>query len=568
MSDRKAVRKLLGLLTAYKAKLAFVLLCLSVSTGINLCQPLLSRSLMDEGFLKGDFRLLAVVASLSAFLYILDALLQVLKEKQRIDISARAEYALSEQAFSHLLRLRPAYFENRNCTEFLNCIETDIGNMMMVLNNNMFYVISSLFSMIGGLAGLLLINARLTLLVLLFFPLKYAVMQFFARKNRKLTDRYIGSIQEYSAWFGDTLDGIKEVKLFDLYRGKSLCFAEKKKKSIRLNQKMNLMSQWNCAAETVFSQVLTLIIYILGADLVFSLKASLGSIFAFITFSCYVTAPISAVLNIGYMFSGILPSVRRFYEFMDMKEEETKEGEGSVPAFGCLQLQQVSFSYEKGKPVLQDVDLRFPRGSKTALIGKNGAGKTTILNLLVRMCEPQKGKILLDGMDIRQFPLQEYRELFAVVTQQIYLFDDSIINNICLYKEVDPDTLWQIIQDCGLHEFLETVTLGYKVGHDGARLSGGQKQKIALARALVFESPIVIFDEATSNTDLYSELQINSLLRTRLKDKTVILVSHKKEILSLVDQIVFAGEQEVLQGKYQELYAKSQDFREMVELKP
>lgn len=192
---------------------------------------------------------------------------------------------------------------------------------------------------------------------------------------------------------------------------------------------MNMLGQWNTITDSLMVQFLSTLLYILGANLVFDLQLSVGSVFAFITYSSYVTGPISAILNIGYLLSGIIPSTKRYYAFMDL-EEETDNGETAALCPDDLKLQQVSFAYEKEKYVLKDVDILFAKGSKTAIIGRNGSGKTTIINLLTRMYEPTSGKIMLGTEDISELPLPEYRNMVSVVSQQIYLFNDTIRNNI------------------------------------------------------------------------------------------------------------------------------------------
>ena len=326
-----------------------------------------------------------------------------------------------------------------------------------------------------------------------------------------------------------------------------------------------MLGQWNTITDSLMVQFLSTLLYILGANLVFDLQLSVGSVFAFITYSSYVTGPISAILNIGYLLSGIIPSTKRYYAFMDL-EEETDNGETAALCPDDLKLQQVSFAYEKEKYVLKDVDILFAKGSKTAIIGRNGSGKTTIINLLTRMYEPTSGKIMLGTEDISELPLPEYRNMVSVVSQQIYLFNDTIRNNICLYKRVDDVIVEEACKDSGLEDFIKEVSLDYVVGQNGAMLSGGQKQKIALARALIHDKPIVIFDEATSNTDAYSEQQINGLLDTKLKEKTVIVITHKKEILNKVDQIVVLKEGVVIDnGTYDELVGKNEELNIMME---
>ena len=183
-----------------------------------------------------------------------------------------------------------------------------------------------------------------------------------------------------------------------------------------------------------------------------------------------------------------------------------------------------------------------------------------------RMYEPTSGEILLGAENISELPLPEYRNMVSVVSQQIYLFNDTIRNNICLYKQIDDTVIEAACKDSGLEDFIKEVSLDHVVGQNGAMLSGGQKQKIALARALVHDKPIIIFDEATSNTDAYSEQQINGLLDTRLKDKTVIVITHKKEILSKVDQIVVLKEGVVADlGRYDDLIGKSDELNVMLE---
>ena len=303
------------------------------------------------------------------------------------------------------------------------------------------------------------------------------------------------------------------------------------------------------------------------ANFVFDMQLSVGSVFAFITYSAYVTGPISAILNIGYLLSGIIPSTKRYYEFMALEEEKENEEGMTEPCFGDLELQNLSFSYEKDKAVLSDINIAFPKGSKTVLIGRNGSGKSTLISLLLQLYQPTGGKITLNGIDISEFVLREYRNMISVVSQEIYLFNSSIRDNICMYKNIDDKTIMEACKDSGLADFISEVSLDYVVGQNGAMLSEGQKQKIALARALVHNSPVIIFDEATSNTDVYSEHQINGLLHTKLKEKTVIIITHKQEILKEADQIIMLKDGAVVgSGVYDDLSKDNLEFKNMLNM--
>lgn len=551
MSNKEAVQKLLALLNNHKRAMAVIIGCMLISTGLNLCVPLLSKQIMDEGFLGGNKELLLKLVLCSLLIYLINCILDILKEKKRIDISAKIQYFLSDEAFSHLIKMKISYFDNKNYAGILNNINVDINNMTSIADSGMFFVVSQAFGMMGGVIGLFILDYRMTILVLLFIPIKYIVMKYFAKQRKKVMDEFIVDSEKYARWFGDTIGGVKEVKLFGIFANKHKEFFLNQNRIIQKQKKMNMLSQWNNVSDTVLVQILTTVIYIIGAALVFDLQLSVGSVFAFITYSTYVTGPISAILNIGYLLSGIIPSTKRYYEFMDMEEDNNDGDRIKLPRLGDIEFQQVSFAYQKDKPVIENINLVFPKGSKTALIGKNGSGKSTIIDLLLQMYVPTKGKISLAGDEILNISLEEYRDMFSVVSQDIYLFNDTIRNNICLYKQVDDSLILDACKDSGLTEFIAEVSLDYSVGQNGTMLSGGQKQKIALARALIHDRPIVVFDEATSSTDACSEQQINALLYTRLKDKTVIVITHKKEILSEMDQIVVLEDGKVnIAGEY------------------
>lgn len=538
MSNQEAVKKLLALLGVYKKTIAVIIGCLLVSTALNLCIPLLSRRIMDDGFIGSDKDLLVVLALCSFLIYLISSGIDLLKEKKRVDIAAKLQYTLAEESYAHLVRMRVGYFTRHNYGEIMNNIREDVGNMASIADESTFFVVTQIFGITGGIIGLLIIDWRMTLLVLLFIPVKYVITHYFARRRKRAVDDYISSSQKYASWFGDTVGGLREIKLFGIAQEKHKEFDEKQGKVIRSLKELNMLLQWNDIADVVLVQFLTTLIYIVGSNLVFALHLSIGSVFAFITYSTYVTRPISAILNIGYLLSGIIPSTKRYYEFMEEEEEDQGAEYGVVPQPGEIEFRQVSFAYEKDKPVLENVSFLIPRGSKTALVGKNGSGKSTVIDLLLRLYEPGQGQILLNGQEISGMPLMEYRNLISVVSQDIYLFQDTIRNNICLYVQMEDAQILEACRDSGLAEFIKEVSLDYPVGTNGMMLSGGQKQKIALARALVHDRPIVAFDEATSSSDACSEQQINALLHTRLRDKTVIVIAHRQAVLSKVDQVV------------------------------
>lgn len=562
MTDKQAVKKLVGLLVKYKFIICIIIGTLVFSTVLNFCIPLISRRIMDDGFIDGN-RLIIVKLSVASFLiYTLIIVLNFATEKLRINLSAKIQYGLNEEAFDHLMRVQIGYYDNKNYGEIFTNLNLDITNMTSIADEGMFFVITQIFSIIGGIVGLFILDYRMTVIVLMFIPFKYVVMKFFAKKRKEMMDSFISINKDYAGWLGDTVGGVREVRILGLSKRKQADFSTIQKKVISEQKRLSLLSQWNMGTDSIMVQTMLLVIYIVGANLVFDMGLTVGTVFAFITYSIYVTGPISSILNIKYLLSGIIPSTKRYYNFLSEPEESSADGK-EVPVWNEIIFDKVTFSYDVKTPAVDDINLCIIKGHKIALVGKNGCGKSTLIELLLRFRKPQAGIIRIGDFNIEELSLVKYRELFSVVSQDVYLFNDTIRNNIRLYKDIDDETIKKACEDSGLAEFIKDVSLEYNVGSNGAMLSGGQKQKVALARALVLDRPIFILDEATSNADVSSELQTNSLLRTRLKEKTVIVISHRESVLKEMDQIIIIDAGKVVWNSDYEELIESYEYKQI-----
>lgn len=343
MSNKEAVWKLFVLLKEYKKTLLFIIGSLLISSVLNLCMPLLSKQIMDLGFMEGNYELLIKLVLLSMIIYIVNLFIDVIKEKKRVEISAKIQYFLSEQSFVHLMKLDISYFNKINYAEIMNNINADVSKMSSVADSSVFFVVTQIFSMIGGVIGLFIIDYKMTLLVLAFIPIKYVIMKYFAKKQKSIMDDFIIKSQNYAGWFGDTVGGINEVKLFNILNKKHKEFDIYQRNVIDKQKEMNMLNQWNSTTDLIMLQMLSTVLYIVGANLVFNFQLSIGSVFAFITYSAYVTGPISAILNIGYLVSGIIPSTKRYYTFIDLAEETDNEKTVGL-SLNDLKLEQVTFA--------------------------------------------------------------------------------------------------------------------------------------------------------------------------------------------------------------------------------
>lgn len=280
-------------------------------------------------------------------------------------------------------------------------------------------------------------------------------------------------------------------------------------------------------------------LYLIGGILICRSELTIGAVFAFVSYSWYVTGPVSALLNLKMLFARIMPSAKRLFKFLDM-DLETDEGTAHIT--GCpprLEFKNVTFAYQKNKPILQGVNFHVEPGEKVAIIGANGSGKSTILNLLLRFYIPDKGELTADGLSVSQFPLTEYRLLFSVVSQEPYLFLDNIAGNIDLTGQAPPEKVRDAMQASGVAGYIQRIPEGLnaQIGHNGARLSGGEKQKLAVARALLKDAPIVILDEAASGFDVESEAYLHDMIVNQMAGKSVIMITHRYENLNGMDRI-------------------------------
>ena len=264
MNNSEAVKKLLGLLKGYSKTIAVIIGCLLISTGLSLCIPLLNRQIMDEGFIGENKSLLIELTLILMAIYGINSIIDIIKEKKRVEISAKLQYFLSEQSFAHLMKMKMSYFNSTNYAELLNNINTDIGKMVMISDESIFFVVTQTFNMIGGLIGLFIIDYRMSILVIIFIPIKCIVMKYFAKKQKSMMEDFIRRNQEYAKWFGDTVEGIKEVKLFNIFDKKHNEFLIRQKGIIDKQKQMNMLSQWNIITDSIMVQLLSTVLYIVG----------------------------------------------------------------------------------------------------------------------------------------------------------------------------------------------------------------------------------------------------------------------------------------------------------------
>lgn len=427
-----------------------------------------------------------------------------------------------------------SYYQNENVSAISDTIRTDIFAISSVVNSSTLEILTGFFTAIGGAVALCRIQLKLLIAVLIMLPLNFLITYLMSKMNYKLVSEYNDKTKEYRSWFSDTIQGIKEVRLFGLQNKKKLLLVDKQKNLFDLNVKQSMMLVENQSIIIVLLDLLSALLYLIAGFFLIKNELSIGEVIAFQSYALMITNPILSGLKLLFSISSLTPSLKRYYEFIEYPEEESNGIKCSEN--GDIVFSDVDFSYSDERQLLKELNITIKQGEKIAVLGKNGVGKTTLLNLILRLISPDKGTITYCGKDINCYDIIEYRKLFGVVSQDIFLFNTNIKENICLDVDYDDAELTRILKLVNLDSLIDERGFDYVVGEKGSMLSGGQKQKIAIARSLLKKRPIMILDEATSNLDNETIGLLGNLFENELKNTTVICVTHTDSVAKLFDK--------------------------------
>lgn len=515
-----------------KYKIMAVMGMVLLSAVISIIQPLISRGLLDNGVLGRNLSLVCMLSALLFGLSVINNVINFFVEKLRCNIKNELTLRLFEQFIEKINCIHIGYFTNNSRMEVYVNMHSDITNMASLINSGFFLVLSQCLNIIGGIIGLMIINWRLAILVLIIVPFKYGIVKNLAKRRSRVISEYMSGYSNLSGMFEDFISGIKEVRIYNMFQKMSMKLIKNEDSLLNLEKKLDLQTSVNASIDQLLLQGISALIYIIGAVFVINKTMTIGGLMAFIAYSAYVISPISSILNIGIMISGVIPAANRYFKFLDLEQVETLPNEKKSEFFeiSSLEFDKVQFSYDN-KTILKDISFQLHKGDIAVLTGENGSGKTTILNLIVRFLNPEKGNIYCDGININKVDVLSYRKSISIVGPDSHIFNDTIEHNIKLNELLDNETFEKIMELASMKQFIEEYGKETILENNGCNISTGQRQKILLARAIAHKSQIIILDEATANLDSASRSQIYGILRNEmLRDKIIIMVTHHNEI--------------------------------------
>lgn len=562
-SGKRNNRELLFLINTYRRhwkKIGIILLLLAVLSVLSAFLPSLSARIIDEGFLQGDS---GTVIRFSFYVLLMSTvigLLYIVVEYIRLKGYNTVQTTLKEKALSKLLHIDFAYFNKRSATEVYQQFDEDIFAISGCFSSEMLMAMVQIFVSLALIPVLVGISWKLTLIMLVMIPFDLLKSVLCSRIGYKVSKRRVEAKNKYSSWLADVVSGNSAIRFFGLASHFYSLFAVRQKEITDTQFKQGMVMELMSRAELFFSELLTFVMYVVGGWLVAGNEVSLGNFIAFQTYSMSIVSVIGQFLNVIYGYSTLKPCIERFLGFLDEKDEEIGEEELEL-SFEEVRFEKVSFAYDPEETLIRDVSMRISSGDRIALWGENGCGKTTLINLLLRIIHPDDGMILLNGINADKISVDSYRKLFTISSQTPYLFCDTIRNNICLYHEVPDEKLMWALECVGLTDFVREKSLDYNVGQNGCELSGGQRQRISLARTLVSDAPVVILDEPETNLDREFDGLFRQMVDRCYEKRTLIMITHRPEYTRMMDQTyIFRDDTLSLLAKGKELTDESSDY--------
>lgn len=529
---------------------------------LTLAGPMLSGRAVDAiqpGTGRVDFTKVFYYAGWMAACYLVSAVLTYLLQVMMITISRKVVYQMRQEVFSHLLSLPAGYFDTRQTGDILNRISYDIDTINTSLSNDVIQLMTTVITVSGSFFMMLLVSRHLVLVFVVTVPLSMGITRFIVGRTRPLFRQRSAALGKLNGYAEEQVTGQKTLKA---YHQEANCQQEFDRFNHDAVEKFYRSEYYSsCIGPLVnFVNNLSLtLISVFGALLFLHNRMSVGQISSFVLYSRKFSGPINETANILSELQSALAAAERVFAILDEEPEKADEAGASElkKAEGQVEFKQVTFGYEPGKAILHDLSLKAEPGSLVAIVGPTGAGKTTLINLLMRFYDADSGRILTDGRRVERWTRDSLRKSYAMVLQDTWLFTGTVYENLAYGRTgVSREQVKEAAKAARIHSFIEKLPDGYDtiLNEEGANVSKGQKQLLTIARAMLLDARMLILDEATSNVDTKTERQIQAAMRRLMEGKTCFIIAHRLSTIQNADQILVMDHGEVVeQGTHKDL---------------
>ena len=573
-----SLKKLVKYMSVYKVQMLFVAVFAVCGTVFNIVGPKILGKATTEIFnglvskVSGgsgmDFGKIGQILLITLGLYVVSALCSFIQGMIMTGISQKTTYRLRKDITEKVNRMPMDYFDTKPVGEVLSRVTNDVDTLGQSLNQSATQLITSVTTLIGVLVMMLSISPLMTVVALLILPISVGLISFVMKHSQK----YFSGQQEY---LGNVNGQVEEV-----YSGHNVIKAFNKEDDVirefdRTNDKLYESAWKSQFFSGMMMPVMQFVgnlgyvgVAILGGFLAIKKTIEVGDIQSFIQYVRNFTQPIQQVAQVTNMLQLAAASSERVFEFLEEKEDQTVEHPVSVEGLhGNVQFENVHFGYNPEKIIINDFSANVKEGQKIAIVGPTGAGKTTMIKLLMRFYDVNSGSIKIDGHDVRDFNRSELREMFGMVLQDTWLFHGTIMDNIRYGKlDATEEEVIQAAKAAHVHRFVQTLPGGYQmeINEEATNISQGQKQLLTIARAILADPKILILDEATSSVDTRTEVRIQKAMDNLMKGRTSFVIAHRLSTIRDADLILVMKDGDIIeQGTHTQLLAQNGFYAEL-----
>ena len=537
--------------------------CAFAIAGLDLVFPVAVQWIIDQIFPQHDLALLARICAGLLGLYLLRALLQYIVDYWGHVLGVRMEYDMRQDLFDHIQKLSFRYFDKTKTGHIMSRLVNDLNEISELAHHGPEDLFIATVTLTGAFIIMMMLNWKLALLVFLPIP---AMIWFAVSKNKEMQTTFRNvrlKVADINARVEDSISGVRVVKAFtneryekEKFERDNLNFRRSKQKSFRV------MAQF-FSGINLFSNLISLIVLFFGGYFIYRGELTLGVLVGFLLYVNMFLQPIRRISVLVETYQRGMAGFHRFVETLQIEPEivDHKEARPAGRLKGEIVFDNVTFSYNRDKNILEDISLRIAPGETVALVGPSGAGKTTLCNLIPRFYDLQKGSIKIDGTDIRDFTQRSLRQNIGIVQQDVFLFTGTIRENIAYGKiETTDEEIVAAAKQANAHDFIMELEKGYDTytGERGVMLSGGQRQRIAIARIFLKNPPILILDEATSALDSETEAMIQEALSELSQDRSTLVIAHRLATVRRAHRIIVLTDDGIVEeGTHAQLLKKN-----------
>ncbi|MEV5241730.1 ABC transporter ATP-binding protein [Streptomyces cinnamoneus] len=568
------VRRILRLFRPYRGRLALVGLLVAASSLVTVASPFMLREVLDVAIPRGRTGLLTLLALGMIAAAVVNSVFGVLQTLISTTVGQRVMHDLRTAVYGRLQSMPLAFFTRTRTGEVQSRIANDIGGMQATVTSTATSLVSNLTSVIATVIAMVALDWRLTVVTLLLLPVFVWVSRRVGDERRKITAKRQTQMAAMAAMVTESLSvsGILLGRTMGRSDSLTKAFAGESERLVDLEVRTSMAGRWRMSTIGVVMAAMPALIY-WAAGLALKTGGpdiSLGTLVAFVSLQQGLFRPTVSLLSTGVQMQTSLALFQRIFEYLDLPVEITEPADPVrlEKIRGEVRFEDVSFSYDQSSTALKGIDIALPAGGSLAVVGPTGSGKSTLSYLVPRLYDVTGGRVLLDGVDVRDLDFDTLARAVGVVSQETYLFHASVADNLRFAKpDATDEEIRQAAEAAQIHDYIASLPDGYDtlVGERGYRFSGGEKQRLAIARTILRDPPVLILDEATSALDTHTEHAVQQAIDALSAGRTTITIAHRLSTVRHADQIiVLDGGCVAERGTHQELLADNGRYASLV----